>query len=155
MENTRTTKDVDYIKDVTEKIREGKMSFIIGAGFSKNISSKYLSWKELLHDMIIEMYEDERQTWHASDDDLINKYGYLGIASEYVRRKGYHEAIDDDISERTPVLVPNDDGKYELKLNNKTMVNQSGESISVDVSCHKLLLALGVLPSIHLIMIMH
>lgn len=147
MENTRITKDGDYIEDVIEKIRDGKMSFIIGAGFSKNISSKYLSWKELLHDMITEMYEDERQTWHASDDDLINKYGYLGIASEYVRRKGYHEAIDDYISERTPVLV-NDNGTYELKLNNKTMVDQSGESIPVDVSCHKLLLALGA-PAIY------
>jgi hypothetical protein len=148
MKKAEITEDIDYIKDVIEKIRDGKMSFIIGAGFSKNISSKYLSWKELLHDMITEMYEDERQTWHASDDDLINKYGYLGIASEYVRRKGYHEAIDDYISERTPVLVPNSNGKYELKLNDKIMVDQNGESVSVDVSCHKLLLALGA-PAIY------
>ncbi len=96
------------------------------------------------------MYKDERQTWHASDDDLINKYGYLGIASEYVRRKGYHEAIDDYISERTPVLVPNanGNGEYELKLNNKIMVDQNGKSVSADVSCHKWLLALGA-PAIY------
>lgn len=149
MEKAEITEDIDYIKmkDVIEKIREGKMSFIIGAGFSKNISSKYLSWKELLHDMITEMYEDERQTWHASDDELINKYGYLGIASEYVRRKGYHEAIDDYISERTPVLA-NDNGTYKLKLNNEPLFDQNGRPVSVDVSCHKWLLALGA-PAIY------
>ncbi|MCH3993742.1 MAG: hypothetical protein LKE54_01560 [Prevotella sp.] len=92
------------IQDIARNLKNGTVSFIIGAGFSKNISNRFLSWKELFHDMMVEMYTEERQTWRASDDDLIGKYGYLGIASDYVRRKGYHEAIDSYIEERTPVL---------------------------------------------------
>lgn len=31
------------------------MSFVIVAGFSKNISNHYLSWRELMEDMVEEM----------------------------------------------------------------------------------------------------
>lgn len=126
-----------FIQDIANRLNDGNMSFIIGAGFSKNISPKFLSWKELLHDMIVEMYEEERQTWHATDDELIAKYGYLGIASDYVRRKGYHEAIDHYIEERTPVLNKKKDGKVEMYLNGVCIDN------NVDVSTHYLLLNLG------------
>jgi hypothetical protein len=44
----------NYIRKIGSDIHS--MSFIIGAGFSKNISDKYLSWGELLNDMIHEMY---------------------------------------------------------------------------------------------------
>lgn len=47
----------DYIRKIGSDIHS--MSFIIGAGFSKNISNKYLSWAELLEDMIKEMYANE------------------------------------------------------------------------------------------------
>ena len=43
----------NYIRRIGSDIHS--MSFIIGAGFSKNISDKYLSWGELLKDMIHEM----------------------------------------------------------------------------------------------------
>lgn len=36
--------------------------------------------------------------------NIIHRIGYLGIASEYVRRKGYHEAIDVYIETHTPYL---------------------------------------------------
>lgn len=125
-----------YIQAIVQAICDNNLSVIVGAGFSKNISPRYLSWKELLHDMIVEMYEEERQTWHATDDDLIGKYGYLGIASEYVRRKGYHEAIDQYIDLRTPILTK--DGSHV----NLMMTNGHKEN-DVDVSLHQSLLSLG------------
>lgn len=67
-----------------------KMSFIIGAGFSKNISRQYLSWWELMQDMVHELYGAEMEANDMGEGDIISKYGYLGVASEYVRRKGYH-----------------------------------------------------------------
>ena len=82
----------NYIRRIGSDIHS--MSFIIGAGFSKNISDKYLSWGELLKDMIHEMYAKEMRTGYMNEWEIIDKYGYLGIASEYIRRKGYHEAID-------------------------------------------------------------
>ena len=113
-----------------------KMSFIIGAGFSKNISKLYLSWWELMQDMVYQMYTPEMKTNNMSVGDIIDKYGYLGIASEYVRRKGYHEAIDDYIEKRTPYLIRNGEGGYDIVLNGRTIER------NVDMSLHKTLLKL-------------
>lgn len=122
------------IRSIAWNIR--KISFIIGAGFSKNISKKYMSWWELMQDMVTEMYVKDITFHNMFVDDVIKKVGYLGIASEYVRRKGYHEAIDDYIEKRTPVLVDNNNGGHNLELNGRTI------EYNVDTSIHRALLNL-------------
>lgn len=130
-----TNTNIDYIRKIGGNIHS--MSFIIGAGFSKNISDKYLSWGELLKDMIHEMYAKEMRSGYMNEWEIIDKYGYLGIASEYIRRKGYHEAIDVYIEQRTPILVENEDGTYDLILGKEHEKN-------VDVSLHRRLLDMKV-----------
>ena len=131
-----TNTNIDYIRKIGSNIHS--MSFIIGAGFSKNISDKYLTWGELLQDMIHEMYAKEMRSGYMNEWEIIDKYGYLGIASEYIRRKGYHEAIDVYIEQRTPVLICNDEeGKYDLKLGKELLKD-------VDVSLHRTLLSMKV-----------
>lgn len=131
-----TNTNIDYIRKIGSNIPS--MSFIIGAGFSKNISDKYLTWGELLQDMIHEMYAKEMRSGYMNEWEIIDKYGYLGIASEYIRRKGYHEAIDVYIEQRTPVLICNDEeGKYDLKLGKELLKD-------VDVSLHRTLLSMKV-----------
>ena len=126
----------NYIRKIGSDIHS--MSFIIGAGFSKNISDKYLTWGELLQDMIHEMYAKEMRSGYMNEWEIIDKYGYLSIASEYIRRKGYHEAIDVYIEQRTPVLICNDEeGKYDLKLGKEVLKD-------VDVSLHRTLLNMKV-----------
>lgn len=126
----------NYIRKIGSDIHS--MSFIIGAGFSKNISDKYLTWGELLQDIIHEMYAKEMRSGYMNEWEIIDKYGYLGIASEYIRRKGYHEAIDVYIEQRTPVLICNDEeGKYDLKLGKELLKD-------VDVSLHRTLLSMKV-----------
>lgn len=124
-----------FIRSIAWNIR--KMSFIIGAGFSKNISNKYMSWWELMQDMVKEMYSKDIGFHNMSTDDIIKKIGYLGIASEYVRRKGYHEAIDDYIEKRTPYLVENEEGGFDLEFNGQIVER------NVDTSLHKTLLNLS------------
>ena len=126
-----TNTNIDYIRKIGSSIHS--MSFIIGAGFSKNISDKYFSWAELLKDMINDMYAKEMRSGYMNEWEIIDKYGYLGIASEYIRRKGYHEAIDVYIEQRTPILVENEDGTYDLILGKEHEKN-------VDVSLHRRLL---------------
>ena len=41
---------------IKQHVEEKELSFLIGAGFSKNISLKYPSWDELLSDAIWEMF---------------------------------------------------------------------------------------------------
>lgn len=130
-----TNTNIDYIRKIGSNIHS--MSFIIGAGFSKNISDKYLSWAELLKDMIKDMYAKEMRSGYMNEWEIIDKYGYLGIASEYIRRKGYHEAIDVYIEQRTPTLIEKEDGTYDLILGKEREEN-------VDVSLHRRLLDMKV-----------
>ncbi len=44
------------LDDTKQHIEETELSFLIGAGFSKNISPKYPSWDGLLSDAIWEMF---------------------------------------------------------------------------------------------------
>ena len=129
------------IKRISHLIRDKKLSFIIGAGFSKNMSTHFISWEELLKPMTADMYNI-----NPTDDTLlkqkINEIGYLGIASEYVKRKGYHEAIDVYIEEHTPIIREVEGGDsseaaYEVFLN--------GEKVGdADITCHRLLIDLGI-----------
>lgn len=110
------TEAIDIIKDYKKK---NQLSLVVGAGLSKNVSQKFLDWKELLNDMIIEMYKNEIEAFFQSNtfprksksicvkekiDEIINREGYLQLASEYIKRKGFREAIDVYIEERTPYL---------------------------------------------------
>ena len=129
---------INRIRNLT---RDKKISFIIGAGFSKNMSRFFISWEELLKPITSEMYNIK-----AEDDNSlkqkINEIGYLGIASEYVRRKGYHEAIDVYIEEHTPVIrevkgAEPSEATYEVFLNGKKIDD-------ADTTCHRLLMDLGI-----------
>lgn len=90
-----------------------------------------------MKDMINDMYAKEMRSGNMNEWEIIDKYGYLGIASEYIRRKGYHEAIDVYIEQRTPILVENEDGTYDLFLGKEHEEN-------VDVSLHRRLLDMKV-----------
>lgn len=125
-----------------------KLSVVVGAGFSKNASPKFLTWKELLKDMVIEMYgsmarelveyvkvrgsNKEQRFWKDFVDQFINEKGYLTIASEYVKRHGYREVIDEYIEARTPLVIEDRDRFY-TKLN--------GTKHEVDLNTHDQLLA--------------
>lgn len=83
----------ETIRDLRKHLKDKHLSVIIGAGFSKNASDYFLSWKELLHDMIIVMYGDigkfDTSETKQFVDKVISERGYLAIASEYVRRLGF------------------------------------------------------------------
>ena len=64
------------------------MSFIVGAGFSRNISEKFPLWGELLSPLVEEMYPGScvgnPKRKEARIKQIIAEKTYLGIASEYV-----------------------------------------------------------------------
>ena len=123
-----------HIRDIKKCIEEGRMSFIIGAGFSKNVSGKFPLWKDLIDKLAKEeLYQEDS----AYCERMIAEKGYLGIASEYVRRKGYHEAIDLYIEKNMPYLRKTADGKFEVMLDGKVIDS------SPSLDCHGRLLGLG------------
>lgn len=118
------------IRRIKDLVVSGDLSFIVGAGFSKNMSPAFADWKSLLMPIAGEMYGSELA------EDKIKELGYLGIASEYVKRKGYHEAIDIEIEKKTPIIKCNNN-LYEVWLGG-TKVDEANPT------CHQLLNNLGL-----------
>lgn len=127
-----------HINRIRHLLNDKRLSFIIGAGFSRNMSDYFVDWKGLLKPMVKELYHVE---YDIDIKHKIDEIGYLGIASEYVKRKGYHEAIDIYIEKHTPIIkerrINASQKIYDVVLN--------GDVVGVaDITCHKMLLDLNV-----------
>ncbi len=131
------------ITRIRHLLNNKSLSFIIGAGFSKNMSDKFVDWGELLTPVVKELYniDDDNDVWHK-----IGEIGYLGIAEEYVRRKGYHEAIDVYIEQHTPIIIRRGNSSDHNETDEtEYVVMQNNEEVDLaDITCHKLLFDLDV-----------
>ena len=97
----------DILDDIRRSVEDESLSFIVGAGFSRNLSNRFPHWDELLKPIAEELYPG-----YPVEEKIAEKT-YLGIASEYVRRKGYHETIDLHIEKVVPYLRRRDGGVSE------------------------------------------
>lgn len=79
----------DILDDIRRSVEDESLSFILGAGFSRNVSKRFPLWDELLKPIAEELYP------------------------------GYHEAIDLHIEKVVPYLRRRDAGvseSYKKKL---------------------------------------
>lgn len=131
------------ITRIRHLLNNKSLSFIIGAGFSRNMSDKFVDWNGLLNPIVKELYDidDDNVVWRK-----IEEIGYLGIAEEYVRRKGYHEAIDVYIEQHTPIIIRRgNSGDHNETDETEYVVMQNNEEVDIaDITCHKLLFDLDV-----------
>ena len=134
---------ISILRNLASDYSEGKISALVGAGFSKNVSLSYLNWNELLIDMYKDVYSEEIEIYYQnylhhnaqststilSEKDAKNEYIKRRLASEdllllvskYIKRKGYREAVDIYIEERTP-KVSKDNNKIALQVNDNIEV---------------------------------
>lgn len=140
---TTEVKEHTIVLDSIKKfIEEGEMSFLIGAGFSRNVNKKaYLLWGELLKDAAWKLFGDGTKGSKAKKQEVLEKaekeMGYLGLASSLVKKSGYHEAIDTYIESKTPYLKTIE-GKQILLLNGIRLKD------TVSPDCHNLLKQLDI-----------
>lgn len=149
-----TNRNTTQLKNLKSKLHSHKMSVLIGAGFSKNVDLKFLSWDELLKDIVLFLYGNEIEDKYIlykpklKKDEfikseirkIIEKEGYLEIVSQYIKRKGIREAIEIYIENHTPQLSK--DGNN-LFLQGFIDGKQYKESIALNsLSLHKKLLEL-------------
>lgn len=136
-----------------DNYRNGKMSALVGAGLSMNVSKHYLSWKKLMRDAVLFLYKDKielhcenychihlgvspEEARESFIDTVLKTEDLLQIASNYIKKKGYREAIDYYIECKIPYLKISSDGEIEVH-------NAEGilETISTSaLSIHKTLL---------------
>ncbi|WPY99841.1 SIR2 family protein [Christiangramia sp. OXR-203] len=152
------SKEITQLKHLKDKLRNQKMSVLVGAGFSKNVSNIFPSWWELLYDMTYFLFEsDIEESWKDFkvktkkpgerkkfiDQKIsyyISKTGYLNIVSEYLKRKGIREAITSYIEEKTPNIIR--EGKHSFLVNSLGGKNNKIVLKSTMLSQHRLLLQL-------------
>lgn len=89
------------IDKLREHYQEEKVSLLVGAGFSSNASSVFVSWRELLKEMVQELYPEK------DTNSVLDGCDYLSIVSEYWKKKDYRECIESYIEERIPYVDKN------------------------------------------------
>lgn len=132
-----------HLNDVRAKLATKQVSLLVGSGFSKNVSSKFLSWEELLFDLVYQMNKDvfcdeflraAKTSYRGLDrtaymrqkcSEVISKRGYLDIVSDYLKQTS-PEAITTYIEDRTPYLeYENDELVMELGGNRQILKPES------------------------------
>lgn len=147
---------IQLLKKLKEKLINQKMSVMVGAGFSKNVSKDFPSWWELLFDATEFLYHNEIENAYINNkanrlikkDDFIKqevaKYiesiGYLEIVSQFITKKGLRESITIYIEERTPKITIQDNRIY---LHTKASKKSNKIEVTTeDLKLHRLLLRL-------------
>lgn len=139
--------------------QDGNMSVLVGAGLSMNVSDRFLSWKTLMKDIVQYIYKDQinlhcENYLHIHGDktnnieEIKDKYidaildaeDFLQLASKYIKKKGYREAIDYYIESKTPYLVLLSDGSVEIHIAKEPPIPVAGSALSIHkalLSCQK------------------
>lgn len=132
--------EIQILAQLKRKYEAEMVSALIGAGFTKNVYGKALSWTELLLDLVEDAYVKEMQEMYQQyvhqrfgvevksyDEmkeqlvkDIIDKEGYLNVVSRYIEHKGYREAIDYYIETHNPYFYQKGAGLYGVKGDDET-----------------------------------
>ena len=158
-------------KDILEELKDcydnGLVSALIGAGFSKNVSDKFLSWGELLDEMIGELYDidikrhfdnylhqnrdllpvlkDEEEFKKDFIKEIGQKEDYLDIVSNYIKKKGFRESLEMYIERKIPYVRFDNDKNIILCIGDKELDRVP----AMNFSAHKELLKAGKLQNIY------
>lgn len=144
---------INILDQLVDDYSQNKVSALVGAGFSKNVSSLYPNWIQLLEDMYKDVYSDDIEIYYQNyvhqkwlfwkkDKQIKDEYvssriqteDLLNLVSKYIQRKGYREVVEVYIEERTPLVYKEEE---EIKLKGKDTV----EKLDINVfTAHKELL---------------
>src|SRR6185295_4750478 len=137
---------IDHLKDLKNKLDRQLLSVLVGSGMSKNFDDQFLTWPELLQDMILDMYEDrvkndfeivrannKRADYKKFLKDrvalIIKETGYLEIASKYQAQKGSGEALAVYVEQRVPYVVESTGKQFLVLGNTRTEIPESKFSL--------------------------
>lgn len=144
------TRQKEILSNFVAEYQDGKLSVLVGAGFSMNVSPLYLNWGELLMDMYEYLYADDIKQYLSdiqnsgktnSQDEIekikydfiknrISKEDLLELVSKYIKAKGRRESVEIYIEDHTPI-VKLTENKIELNVLDKKEIISNN-----DLSAH-------------------
>jgi len=151
---------INQIKRIKEKLTNQKLSVLIGAGFSLNVSQMYPAWWNLIYDIAYDLFKSEisdsyntylsslkpkakfiteKEFTEKKVKEIIDREGYLNIVSRYINKQGIRESITTYIENKTPYIVKRGNKSYLL---NKATKGSGIELTDKLLSQHKMLLQL-------------
>ena len=95
--------DVEILKALKKDYDDGRVSVLVGSGFTKNAYAGASNWAELLKEMVGELYGTEI-TMKPDYKEFLRKKGYLKVVDEYIEHRGCREAIEVYIEEHIPYV---------------------------------------------------
>lgn len=141
--------ELQIFEQLKRKYDAEMVSALVGAGFTRNVYAKALSWSGLLVDLVGEAYKDELQDMYQQYvhqrfgvdvepydklkggfiDKIISRDGYLNVVSKYIEYKGFREAIDYYIETHNPYFYKRSDGTYAVKGDEETVLTDKDFTI--------------------------
>ena len=137
--------DSKALLELKSRYVSGKVSALIGSGFSKNVSAVFPLWDELLKDIVDELYfsnlnfknrfqkKQQKLFKKKQFKQIIQKVGYLNIIDQYISHKGFREAIEVYIEDHLP--------RIDLNENKLIFKNESVQLNNENWTAHALLLS--------------
>ena len=137
--------DSKALLELKSRYVSGKVSALIGSGFSKNVSAVFPLWDELLKDIVDELYFSNLNFKNRSQKkqqklfkkkqfkQIIQIVGYLNIIDQYISHKGFREAIEVYIEDHLP--------RIDLDENKLIFKDESIQLNKESWSAHALLLS--------------
>ena len=131
--------DVDILKALKKDYDDGRVSVLVGSGFTKNAYAGASDWADLLKDMVGELYGTEI-TMKPDYKEFLSKKGYLKVVDEYIERKGCREAIEVYIEEHIPYVYMDTEDNTIFRLTTDEKVELHKEDFNIHnqlISCDK------------------
>lgn len=122
----RMPTNIEILKQLKKSYKQGLVSALVGAGFTKNMYKGAVSWWQLLKGIVLVAYDLELKQMYSQykhqlkfyqfakpfeqcEDDfidtIIKRDGYLKVVSNYIKVMGCREAIDVYIEEHNPYFI--------------------------------------------------
>lgn len=136
------------------------LSVLVGAGFSKNVSDSFLSWGELLHDMVENLYatgiktrydnylhinkntseklKSEEEVSEEFISEILANENCLKIVSDYINKNGYRECVETYVEEKIPFADFDANGNIVLKIRNNIIETLTENDFSAHIELLKL-----------------
>lgn len=127
---------INQLKRIKEKLNSQKLSVLVGAGFSKNVSYLFPDWWELIYDIAYDSFKSEisdsyfiylsslksksnsvteKEFIEKKVGEIIEREGFLEIVSKYVKKQGVRESIATYIEKKTPHIDVKGKKSYLIK----------------------------------------